>query len=66
MGTSLMRHFKEKVYLRRNYGGELEARVESGILGTEDDVKIMRPEVVAHPAKDEDPEVALQPIPARG
>ena len=46
--------------------GQSVARVESGVLGTEDNVKIMRPEVVAHPAKDEDPEVALHPIPAKG
>ena len=39
---------------------------ECGLLGAENHVEVMRPEVVAHPAKDEYPEVALHPIPAKG
>ena len=35
------------------------------ILGAEDRVEIMRPKVVAHPPKDENPKVALHPVPAK-
>ena len=37
---------------------------ESGLLGAEDHVEVMRPEVVADPAENEDPKIALHPVPA--
>ncbi len=37
-----------------------------GLLGSQDGVKIVRPKVVADPAEDKYPKVALDPIPAAG
>ena len=44
---------------------ERGARERCGVLGAKHDIKIVRPEVVAHPAEDEDPKVALDPVPVQ-
>ena len=44
-----------------NEGGTSEKR---GVLGAKHNIKVVCPEVIAHPAEDDDPKVALDPIPA--
>ena len=62
----MIRHFIENVYLKGRYKRHHGRAVGGDLLGAENGVKIVRPKVVADPAKYEYPKVALDPVPASG